>query len=186
LASSLWVVALLLTKEINMADPLASVTVEPTSGDADASTPKVSVVATDESTGTPAITDREWSVNTVALVAGAAADVPTEVTLDFIAEGTYAVGVEVTNADGADSDSVTVTVTDAYVPPAYLSGQQWLGTAVERINPIDLPFEYRDGTACTPGLPDSRGIYLARQYGTVGLAGDVVFNGELLDISAGS
>lgn len=116
---------------------------------------------------TPAATARTWQVN--------ATDVDSDVTsttysLGFAAAGTYPVAVEVTNADGtAASTPVNVVVSDALVdtPLALIAG-------TARIQPADLPVEYRDAQKCTPGIPTVANVNDAKLYGTVGVGANVV------------
>lgn len=149
-----------------MALPVAAVVLTPTSGAQSASVPDVTVAASSAtSTGDPVITARSWSVGGVADVA----DTET-VDVNFVAPGVYAVAVAVTNADGSNTATANATITDGYVAP----DEAWSPRAelATRIHPNDLPAEYQDGLTCTPGLPTSQGIALARTFGTVFPAGD--------------
>lgn len=156
-----------------MAAPVASITVDPTSGAQTEADPTVAVTLTDASTGDPEITDRTWTVGGVELDATDEA-----VVLDFIAVGVYNVVVGVTNGDGSDNDTGTVTVTDSYTPPAYAAGE-----TADRILPHLLPASYQDALACTPGVPDGQRIALAEHFGTILPTGDrgaVLFGGEVV------
>jgi hypothetical protein len=127
-----------------------------------ASEPVKGVVCTDTGTYDPPATARQWQVNGVA-VNGATV---TPKTVQFCAAGTYPVRVRVTNADGSGNGSaVNVVVTDG-VPAALPGFMTGVGVA-QRIDPTQLPNEFKDATVATPGLPTAQTIANARLYNSV-------------------
>jgi hypothetical protein len=154
-----------------MAVPVPVCTVTPSTVIATDSTPNPEVTLADTNTPTPQATLRRWRTGTTELTTASGAPAPSSKVwaVEGLADGAHAnINVQTTNTDGTGtSANVSLTVTDRVATPTVARKVQTDVPGQTRVHPEYLPWEYRDPTIATPGLPTAQRLARARRLGSI-------------------